>query len=127
MRRFSEQFIHEALSIILEFNYFYINEIYIHQTKGPAMVTRFAFVGSNLVVAYEEIKMLALLLRLYPQDFVDFFIRNYFRFLDDFFHKWLQNFEIEAFYNMINNPDPDLKVIFENPSKSLNFFISFLK
>ena len=91
------------------------------------MVTRFAFVGSYLVVAYEEIKMLALFLRLYPQDFVDFFTRNYFRFLDDFFHKWLQNFEIEAFYNMINNPDPDFKVIFENLSKSLYFLISFSK
>ena len=52
---------------------------------------------------------------------VDFFIHNYFRFLDDAFHKWLNNFDIEPFYSMVNNLNPDLKFIFENPSKSLNF------
>ena len=85
------------------------------------MGTKFAVVSSNSVVAYEEVKMFALLPQLYPQDFVDFFIRNYFRFLDDVFHKWLDNFDIEPFYSMINNLDTNLKFIFENPSKSLNF------
>ena len=79
------------------------------------METKFAVFGSNLVVAYEEVKMLALLPQLYPQDFVDFFIRNYFRFLDDVFHKWLDNFDIEPFYSMINNLDPHLKFIFKKP------------
>ena len=85
------------------------------------MGTKFAVVVSNLVVTYKEVKMFALLPQLYPQDFVDFFIRNYFRFLDDVFHKWLDNFDIEPFYSMINNFDLDLKFIFENLSKSLNF------
>ena len=40
------------------------------------------------IVAHEEIKMFALLAQLYPEDFVDFFIRNYFQFLDHIFHKW---------------------------------------
>ena len=65
--------------------------------------------------------MFALLPQLYAQDFVDFFIHNYFRFLDNVFRKWLDNSDIESFYSMINNLDPDLKFIFENPSKSLNF------
>ena len=51
------------------------------------MGTKFAIVGRNLVVAYEKINMFALLPRLYSKDFVDFFICNYFRFLDDAFHK----------------------------------------
>ena len=63
--------------------------------------------------------MFALLPQLYPQGFVDFSIRNYFWFLDDVFHKWLDNVNIEPFYNMINNLD--LKFIFESPSKSLTF------
>ena len=37
------------------------------------------------------------------------------------FHKWLDNFDIEPFYRIINDLDPDLKIIFENPYKSLNF------
>ena len=64
--------------------------------------------------------MFALLPQLYAQDFVDFFIHNYFRF-SDVFRKWLDNSDIESVYSMINNLDPDLKFIFENPSKSLNF------
>ena len=101
LRRFNKQFVLEGLSIILEFNYFYINGIYIHQIKGTAVGTKFAVVGSNLVVAYEKVKMLALLPQLHPQGFFDFFIRNYFRFLDDVFDKWLDNFDIEPFYSII--------------------------
>ena len=55
------------------------------------MGTKFAAVVSNLIVGWEETKMFALV----PQDFVDFFIRNYARFLDNIFHKWLENFDIE--------------------------------
>ena len=97
-----------------------MNGIYIRQIKGTAPGTKFAVVGSNLVVAYKEVKMFALLPQLYPQDFVDFFIRNYFQFLD-VFHNCSDNFDIEPFYSMINNLEPDLKFMFENPSKSLNF------
>ena len=60
------------------------------------MKTEFAFVGSNLVVAYEEIKIFALLPQLYLKDFVDFFTRNYFWFIDNVFHKWLENFDNET-------------------------------
>ena len=85
------------------------------------MGTKFVVIGSNLVVAYDEFKMFALLPQLYPQDFVDVFIRNYFRILDDVFHKWLDNFDMDLFYGMTKNLDPDLKFVFKNPSKSLNF------
>ena len=51
------------------------------------MGTTFAVAGSNLVVAYKEIKLFALLPQVFPQDFVDILLRDYFRFLDDIFHK----------------------------------------
>ena len=124
LRRFNKQFIFEGLLIILKFNYFYINGIYVHQIKGTAMGTKFAVVVSNLVIAYKEIKMFALLPQLYPQDF---YFQNYFQFLDNAFHKWLENFDIKPFYNMINNHDHDLKFTFENSSKSLNFLDSKLQ
>ena len=109
------------MSIILEFNHFYINAIYIYKIKETATGIKFAVVGSNLIVAYEEVKMFALLPQLYPRDFADVFIRNYVRFLDGVFHKWLDNFDTERFYSMINNLDPDLKFILEKLSKSLDF------
>ena len=58
----------------------------------------FAVVGRNLTVAYFEGKMFAILSQIYPKDFVDFFVRNYFRFLDDVFHKWLIQFNIQDFF-----------------------------
>ena len=47
------------------------------------MVSIFALVSSNLTVAYFKVKIFALLPQIYPRDFVDYFVRNYFRFLDD--------------------------------------------
>ena len=88
LRRFAKAFILEGLSIILEYNYFYINNYFYHQIKGNAMGTIFSIVGSNIMVAYFEEKMFAILPRIYPKDFfADFFICNYFRFLDDVVHK----------------------------------------
>ena len=74
LQRFTKQFVLEGLSIILKFNYFYINKSFFHQIKGTAMGTKFAVVGSNLVVAYKEIKLSGLLLQVYSQDFVDFLL-----------------------------------------------------
>ena len=127
LRRFTKAFILEGLSIILEFNYFYINNYFYHQIKGTAMGTIFAVVGSNLTVAYFEEKMFAILPQIYPKDFVDFFIRNYFRFLDDVFHKWLIQFNIQDFYKIMNELDPDLQFIFEELTKNINFLDINLK
>ena len=85
------------------------------------MGTKLAIVSNNLVVADKEVQMFALLPQLYPQVFIDFFIYNYFQLLDNAFHKWLDNFDIESFHSMTNNLDPELKFIFENSSKPLNF------
>ena len=59
--------------------------------------------------------------QIYPRDFVDYVVRNYFRFLDDIFQTWLINFDIEPFYKLINELDPDLKFIFENLTTDINF------
>ena len=91
------------------------------------MGTKFAVVSSNLVVVYKKIKLFALLPQAYPQDFVDFLLLNYFRFLDDIFHKWLGNFDIKQFYDLINSLDEDLKFIFENPRRTPNFLDIQLK
>ena len=65
--------------------------------------------------------MFALLPQIYHRDFVDYFVRNYFRFLDDIFHTWLINFDIKRFYKLSNELDPDLKFIFEKLTTDINF------
>ena len=81
---------------------------------------KFSLVGSNLVVAYKEVKLFALLAQAYPQDFVDL-LRSHFRFLDNTFHKLLQNVDIKQFCNSMNSSDEDLLFIFKNQSRTLNF------
>ena len=118
LARFSKEFIIEALLVILEFNYFQINRIFYRQCIGTAMGTPAAVVGSNLVVAYLEIRMFRLLPQLYPTDFVDFVIRSYFRFLDDLIHKWLTYFNIDEMYALLNSLDSNLKFILSGMSRS---------
>ena len=49
---------------------------------------------------------------IYPGYFFDYFIRDYFRFLDVIFYMWLLNFDIKPFCKLITDFDQDLKVIF---------------
>ena len=73
--------------------------------------------------------MFTLLSHIYPRDFVDYFVRNYFRFLDGIFHTWLINFDIEPFYRLINELDPDttninfLDINIKNVDNQLHFDI----
>ena len=109
MSRFNNAFVLEALYIILKFNYVHINNTYYHQHKGGAMGAPCMVVVSNLVVAFLEKRMFAILPQVFPLDFVDFFIRNYFRFIDDVIHKWLSTFDIDLFRQILNNLDEDLQ------------------
>ena len=121
LNRFSRDFVMEALKIILEFNYFNINGKILHQLMGTAMGTPAAVVGANLVVAYLEVKMFRLLPQLYPRDFVDFVIRSFFRFLDDLFHEWLKNFDIQPLYELLNSLDPDIKFLMDAIRDASNY------
>ena len=94
---------------------------FFHQIKGTAMGTIFAVVGCSLTVAYFAVEMFAFLPQIYPRDFVDYFVCNYFRFMDDIFHIWIINFGIEPFYKLINELDPDLKFIFGKLTTDINF------
>ena len=44
-----------------------------------------------------------------------------------FFHKWLMQFNIQDFYKIVNELDPDLKIIFEELTKNINFLDINLK
>ena len=120
-QRFSKVFVLNALAIILDFNYFMFNDIYVKQIKGFAMGTKAAVNCANLTVGFLELRMFSLLPTVYPQDVVDFIIRNYFRFLDDIMYQWLADFDITHFYEIFENLDPDLNFIFSNLSSEENF------
>ena len=56
-----------------------------------------AVVCANLVVAYRDEKMFSFLPTIYPREFVQFTIQNYFRFIDDIFHEWLKDLDTQGF------------------------------
>ena len=58
---------------------------------------------------------------MYPHDFAQFIIDNYFRFLDDVFYEWLKEFNIAPFQLSCNRMDPNLVFIFEELSKEQNY------
>ena len=74
LERFTKQFVIEGLSMILKFHYFYINKSFFHEIKEMVIRTKCALVGSNLVVAYKEMKLFSLLPQVYSQNFVDFLL-----------------------------------------------------
>ena len=84
------------------------------------MGTKFAVVGSNLVLVYKK-NILCTFTTSIPT-FAGFLLQNYFRFSEDVFHKWHENFEI-----LTNTLHEDLKLIFENRSRTLNFLDIQLK
>ena len=59
--------------------------------------------------------------QIYPREFVYFLLQNYFRFLDNIVHRWLQNLHIKQLYELTNSRDEDLKFIFENLSRNVEF------
>ena len=121
LQRLNKNFVLNALNIILEFNYFFFNDFFVKQIKGFAMGTKAAVTCANLTVGYLEVQMFVLLPTIYPMDVVDFIIRNYFRFLDDICHQWMEEFDIKYFYQIFDGLDQDLKFIFSNLSSESNF------
>ena len=79
------------------------------------------------MIAYFEEKGFAILPQIYPKDCVDFFICNYFRFLDDVFRKWLIQFNNQDFYKIMNERDLDLQFIFNYLTADINFLDINLK
>ena len=70
--------------------------------------------------------MFTFLPTIYPYDFVLFFIKNYFRLLDDILFKWLKGFDVEKLYKVFDDLDPQLKFIFSMLAKSTDYLdISF--
>ena len=89
--------------------------------KGTAMGTPFAVVYANLTVAYLEVKLFQKLPEIYSPDVVEFFIKNYFRFLDDVKYKWSNIIDITPLWTLFNNLDPNIEFIFEKLARNVNF------
>ena len=121
LQRFGLQFILDGLDLILDHNYFLFADIYYQQIHGFAMGTKAAVNCANLGLAFLEVKAFEMLPTHYPIDFVNFFIENYFRFLDDVDYSWLEDFDPKPFQRLFNELDPNMRFIFSDLAKECDF------
>ena len=121
LQRFGLDFIIQGLDIILDHNYFLFADEYYQQIHGFAMGTKAAVNCANLGLGFLEVTAFNELPRLYPLDFVEYFIENYFRFLDDVDYSWLEDFDPQPLQSLFNNLDPNIKFIFSDLSKEADF------
>ena len=63
------------MSIILKYNYFYINS-FIHQINRKAMGTDATVVYGNLRCRYLEVKLFNKLPEIFSHDIAEFFLKN---------------------------------------------------
>ena len=114
LQRFTKIFIIEGMSIIVKYNYFYINDNFIHQIKGTAMDTHAAVVYANLTCEFLEVKLFNELPEIFSYYMVELFLKNYFRLSDDVKHSWKESIDVSQSWELMKSLDPDIKLIFEN-------------
>ena len=104
-------FILEGISVIRKYNYFYISGNFIHQIKGTAMAINAAVVQTNLTGGYLEVELFNNLSEIFSYDTVEFFLKNYFRFLDLLKCSWKESIDVLPLWELMNSLHPDFKFV----------------
>ncbi len=79
--RFSNDFILDAIKLILENNTFYFNSQFYRQIKGTAMGTKFAPIYATLAIAYLEVALYHEVGIQFGDTFASYFVKYWKRFL----------------------------------------------
>ena len=109
-KNISEEFVLEALSIVLEFNTFTYNGRFYLQIRGMSMGTKSAPSIATLVMAYLEIKLHQVIETKYGRLVQEEFIRKWRKFLDDCFINWDTRIDTAVtLVSMLNNLHPSIK------------------
>ena len=100
-RRFTDNFILESIEFILQIKTFYFNGEHYRQQKGTAMGTKFAHVYVTLVIGYLEETLYRKVSNEFGQQFGEYLMKFWNRFLDDYFVPWtpsLNNFNLPHYF-----------------------------
>ena len=101
---FLNNFILEAIKLILENNTFCFNNDFYKQIKGTAMGTKFAPVYATLSIGHLEVKLYEKVTEVFGNEFEKYFITSWKRFLDDCFIPWTKSVrDLETLHNILNN------------------------
>ncbi|XP_071152298.1 uncharacterized protein [Mytilus edulis] len=120
--RFETNFILEATKIVLEENTFYFDGNKYRQIKGTAMGTKVVPTYANLVMGYLEQQMYRQISVQFDQNFCDYVIKFWKRYLDDCIIFWSRSEkDLYKFKDLINSLHPSIKFTMETSDTQLPF------
>ena len=119
--RFTKEFIIEGLRLVLENNYFKFNDQMWHQLIGTTMGSNVSVIYAILFMAFLELKLYQNIRRIYPEDYADYLIRAWKRFIDDCFIIWNRLYGFEPFLTMVNSLDSSINFTVERDCNKLPF------
>ena len=127
--RFSQRFILDALNIILENNIFQFNGKFYRQIKGTAMGTKCAPYYATLTLAYLETEIiLPTIHQRFGPLISTYFLKNFFRYLDDCFIIWPHEFPpVNSLMEILNNAHPAIQFTSELSASSVPFLDILVK
>ena len=112
--RFTNQFILEAVSFVLENNNFLFDHHMYHQLIGTAMGTKLAPPYACLAIGFlEETKLYPELSNYFSEEQSELIINQFLRFMDDGFTAWPNTLNIDIFKTMLNNMDEHIQFTIE--------------
>ena len=107
--------------LVLKNNYFQFNNTMWHQLIGTAMGTNVAVIYAILFMAYLEQELYQNLRNMYPQDYSQYIISGWKRFIDDCFLIWNNNYNLKTFLDMANSLDISISFTVETGKPQLPF------
>ena len=120
--RFTNDFICDAVKIVLENNTFFFNDKLYLQTNGTAMGTKMAPTYANLVLAYLEEKLYLKLRTDVNPEFSNYIEKNFLRYLDDCFIIWPHsNWNLDNFEQELNSSIQNLNLQWNKTLKNCHF------
>ena len=90
-------------------------------TCGHNYGSNVSVIFTILFMAYLEIHIYQNVRQMYPQDYAEYLIKAWKRFIDDCFLIWNKKFDFTPFFCMVNNLDPSITFAKEEDSKALPF------
>ena len=121
-RRFTKDFMLDGINFILKNNTFYFNGKFYRQKIGTAMGTKFAPVYATLVMGYLEEKLYIKVAAKFGEQFKEYFIKYWNRFLDDCFVPWTRSEnDLHTLQDMLNNLHRDISFTMEFSHSQLPF------
>ena len=127
-RRFTDNFILDSIEFILQNNTFYFNGEHYRQRKGTAMGTKFAPVYATLVIGYLEETLYRKVANEFGQQFGEYFMKFWNRFLDDCFVPWTRSLnDLNRLHYILNSLHPSINFTIEYSKKELPFLDVLVK